>query len=66
MEITLKDQEVKTILEEILLKIIIEKRELFKEILEEIIEDVALSKAIEEGRKGDFVSKDEIMEILSK
>ncbi len=66
MEIILKDQELKAILEEVLLKIITEKRELFKEILEEVIEDVGLSKAIEEGRKGDFVSKDEIMEILSK
>jgi hypothetical protein len=66
MEITLKDQELKAILEEVLLKIMMEKRELFKEIVEEVIEDVALSKAIDEGRKGDFVSKDEIMEMLSK
>ncbi len=65
MEITLDDQNFKSILEEILLKIMREKRELFKEILEEVIEDVALSEAIEEGRKNDFVSKDEIMEILS-
>ena len=33
MEITVKDEELKAILEEILLKIMIEKRELFKEIL---------------------------------
>ena len=66
MEIILKDQELKAILEEVLLKIVMEKRELFKEIMEEIIEDVALTKAIEEGRKDEFVSKDEIMEILSR
>jgi len=53
-------------LEEVLLKIMTEKRELFKEIMEEVIEDIALSKAIEEGRKDDFVSKDEIMEMLSE
>ena len=66
MEITVKDQEVKTNLEKVLFKIIMNKPELFKEILEGVIEDVALSKAIEEGRKNDFVSKDEIMQILSK
>ena len=65
MEITVKDEELKAILEEILLKIMMEKRELFKEILEEVIEDVALSRAIEEGKKDDFVNKDEIMQILS-
>jgi len=47
-------------------RMMIEKRELFKEIVEEVIEDIALSKAIEEGRRSDFVSKDEIMEIFSK
>ena len=66
MEITVKDQEVKTSLEKVLFKIIMKEPELFKEILEGVIEDVALSKAIEEGRKNDFVSKDEIMQILSK
>ena len=35
-----------------------------KEILEEVIEDIALSKAIEEGRKSEFVSKEEIMSII--
>jgi len=64
MEIILKDQEIKAILEEIILKLLTEKRELFKEILEEVMEDLALSKAIEEGRKNDFISKDKIMEII--
>ena len=64
MEIILKDQEIRQILEEILLKLITEKREIFKEILEEVIEDIALSKAIEEGRKNEFVSKEEIMDII--
>ena len=51
MEIILNDQKFKVVLEEVLLKIIQNKPELFKEILEEVIEDIALSKAIEEGRK---------------
>jgi len=51
MEIILKEQELKQLLEEIIFKIFTEKREMLKEIIEEVIEDIALSKAIEEGRK---------------
>jgi hypothetical protein len=64
MEIILKDQEIKRLLEEVILKLFTEKREILKEILEEVIEDIALSKAIEEGRKSEFVSKEEIMSII--
>ena len=51
MEIILKEQELKQLLEEIIFKIFTEKREMLKEIIEEVIEDIALSKAIEERRK---------------
>ena len=64
MEIILKEQELKQLLEEIIFKLFTEKREFLKEILTEVIEDIALSKAIEEGRKNEFVSKDEIMDII--
>ena len=64
MEIILKEQELKQLLEEIIFKLFTEKREFFKEIVEEVIEDIALSKAIEEGRKNEFVSKNEIMDII--
>ena len=64
MEIILKEHELKQLLEEIIFKLFTEKREILKEILTEVIEDIALSKAIEEGRKNEFVSKDEIMDII--
>ncbi len=64
METILKEQELKQLLEEIIFKLFTEKREIFKEIVEEVIEDIALSKAIEEERKNEFVSKDEIMDII--
>ena len=57
-------RKLKQLLEEIIFKLFTEKREIFKKIIEEIIEDIALSKAIEEGRKNEFVSKDEIMDII--
>ena len=66
MKIFLESQELKSILEEVLLKVIKENREFFKEILEEVMEDIALCRAIEEGRKGDFVDKDEVLKVLSR
>ncbi len=64
MEIILKDQELKQLLEEIIFKLFTEKQEILKEIIEEVIEDIALSKAIEEGKKNEFVNKNEIMDII--
>jgi len=64
MEIISKEQELRELLEETIFKLFTEKRENFKEIIEEVIEDIALSKAIEEGRKIEFVSKDEIMDTI--
>jgi len=64
MEIILKDQDIKELLEEIIYKIFMEKPEILKEVVLEVIEDIALSKAIKEGRKGEFVDRDEIMKVI--
>lgn len=64
MGTTLSEEQIRQIMKDALFELLTTKRELFKEILEEVIEDIALSSAIEEGRKDDFVSKDEIMEII--
>ena len=56
MEIILKEQELKQLLEEIIFKIFIEKREMLKEIIEEVIEDIALSKLLKREEKNEFVS----------
>ena len=66
MEITIKEEEMKSMLEEIVFKLFQEKRELFHNIVEEVLEDMALSKAIEEGRRNEFVSQEHIVEILEK
>ena len=66
MEITIKEEEMKSMLEEIVFKLFQEKRELFRDIVEEVLEDMALCKAIEDGRKNEFVSQEKIMETLER
>ena len=54
------------IIEEIVFKLFQEKRDLFRDIVEQVLEDMALCKAIEEGRRNVFVSQEKIMEILER
>ncbi len=64
MEIILKEDQIKALLEEIFLKLLKERKEIFYEIFEDLIEEIALAKAIQEGRRNEFVEKQEVMEIL--
>ncbi len=64
MEITLKEEQIKTMLEEIIFNLFQERKDIFREIIEDVIEDIGLTRAIEEGRKNDFVSQDEIIEVI--
>ena len=64
MELTIGDETLKPLLEEVLIKLIREKREIFYDIVVEAIEDIALGNAIQEGRQDHFVSEDRILAIL--
>ena len=64
METTLNEEQIRRIMKDVIFELLTTKRDLFKEILEEVIEDIALGRAIEEGRKDDFVSKGEILETI--
>lgn len=64
MELILNDEKTKQLLKEVLVEMIQQRRDLFYEIVLEAIEEVGLSRAIEEGRKNDFVSEEKIMDIL--
>lgn len=66
MEIIIKEDEIKSMLEDIVFKLFQEKKEIFRDIVEEVMEDIALCKAIEDGRKNEFVSQEKIMEILNR
>jgi len=50
----------KGFIEEVIVEMIKEKRDLFYEIILEAMEEVALAKAITEGREDNFVSEDRI------
>ncbi|MDY0096690.1 MAG: hypothetical protein RBT80_28655 [Candidatus Vecturithrix sp.] len=64
MKLTIGDETLKPLLEEVLIKMIREKREIFYDIVVEAIEDIALGNAIQEGRQDHFVSEDRILAIL--
>ena len=66
MEIIIKEDEIKSMLEDIIFKLLQEKKEIFRDIVEEVMEDIALCKAIEDGRKNEFVSQEKIMVILNR
>ncbi len=66
MNSQINDEKLKNLLKEAFLEILMEKREFFREIFEEVLEDIALGKAIEQGRQNKFVDEEKIMDILEK
>ncbi len=64
MELTISDEKTKELLTEVLVEMIQQKREVFQEIFLEALEEVGLGNAIAEGRENDFVSENEILNVL--
>jgi len=64
MPLSIHDQKTKELLKEVMVEIIVEKRDFFYEIMLEAMEEIGLANAITEGRKNDFVSEDSILQIL--
>lgn len=64
MELTISDEKTKELLTEVLIEMMRTKRDVFQEIFLEALEEVGLANAIREGRKDDFVSEDEVMNVL--
>ncbi len=64
MENALSEKRTKELVTEILVEMMQEKREVFYDIVLEALEDVGMGNAIKEGRKNDFVSEKEVMEVL--
>ncbi len=62
--ISLSDEKTKELLTEVVIELIQTKRSLLNEIILDALEEVGLANAINEGRKDDFVSEDEIFSIL--
>ncbi len=55
MELTLKDDQLKALLEQILVEMLQKKQGMFYDIVSDVLEDVALGNAIKQGRKNQFV-----------
>jgi len=63
--ITLDEKQFKLLLKETLVELFEERSDIFSAIFVEALEDIGLANAIREGRKNDFVSKEEIDVILA-
>ncbi|MDJ0658331.1 MAG: hypothetical protein QNJ42_02455 [Crocosphaera sp.] len=65
MESLINEEKTKELLKEILIEMMQSKREIFYEIVLEALEEIGLANAIIEGRSNQFVSEEEILEILN-
>lgn len=66
MELTINDKKSREMFKELMIELIIERKDLFHEIFAEAIEDIAMGKAIAEGRKNEFVNEDKILQMLEE
>jgi hypothetical protein len=64
MELTLNEVQAKSLLKEIVLELVQERRDWFSEIMVEALEEIGLANAIQEGRQNEFVDEKQIMAIL--
>lgn len=65
MATTILDREqTKDLLRNVLIELLEERRPEFQELILEALEDVALANAIREGRRDEFVSEEEIQNVL--
>jgi hypothetical protein len=61
---TIDEERLKDLLKTALVEALEEQRNLVQEIVEEAMEDIALSRAIEQGLGSESVSRDEVFAIL--
>ena len=64
--LSLEKNQLKITLKEAMLELFYENKEEFSALLTEIIEDIALSKAIEEGEKTSITDRESIFAILNQ
>lgn len=63
--VSLDEKQFKVLLKQTLIELFDERRDIFSDIVAEALEDIGLANAIREGRKNDFVNKEEINAILA-
>jgi hypothetical protein len=64
MQPLMEDNKIKQLFKEAILEALEEKRNLFQDLFLEALEDVALTRAIQEGQNSGTAEKQEVMNIL--
>ncbi len=54
------EDQLKAVFKAALIEVIEEKKDFFQELLEDAIEEIAMVRAIEEGRKSESISREEV------
>ncbi len=65
-ELNLNEAQLKDLLKTAILEVFQERRDLFQELITEALEDIAMIKAIDEGKDSEPVSRETIFSILEK
>ncbi|MBM3182100.1 MAG: hypothetical protein FJZ86_17410 [Chloroflexi bacterium] len=63
--VSLDEKQFKILLKQTLIELFDERRDILSAIVAEALEDIGLANAIREGRKNDYMSKEEIQAILA-
>lgn len=63
--ISLDEKQFKVLLKQTLIELFEERRDIFSAIVAEALEDLGVANAVQEGRKNDFMPREEIETILA-
>ncbi|MEL6354826.1 MAG: hypothetical protein AAFR58_24235 [Cyanobacteria bacterium J06627_28] len=63
---SLSETQIKSLMKDAILEIFQERRDLFQELIAEVLEDIALAKAIDEGKDSPSVDRETIFAILGQ
>jgi len=66
MELTPNEEQARSLLKEVMLELLQEKRDWFFEIMVEALEEIGLANAIQAGRQNEFVDEQQIMALLAR
>jgi hypothetical protein len=65
MSILIDEKKMKQLFEKALVDVLENKRDYFYDVIMNVMEDIALARAIEEGKKSKTIDKKEIMKLLN-
>ena len=63
-QVPLDDAKLKALFKTALMEVLEERKDLLRDAIEESLEDIALARAIQEGRRSEDVSRDEVLSLL--